>query len=89
MPLRRPKLPNPYDPLGLFGDGPPTWTVNKGKLGERPSFSAREATRQREATAFRLRWHAKHVALLTGNETATTRAASALADKLELVCSTA
>jgi hypothetical protein len=83
MPLQRPVLAKQYDPLGLFGEGPPTWKVNKGKLGERPSFSAREAARQRNATARKLRWHAKHVALLTGNETATTLAASALADKLD------
>ena len=28
---RRPALPKPDDPLGLFGDGPPTWTISKGK----------------------------------------------------------
>jgi hypothetical protein len=83
MPLQRPKLGKQYDPLGLFGNGPPTWTVNKGKLGERPSCSAREATGQRDATARKLRWHAKHADLLAGNETATTIAASALADKLD------
>ncbi len=83
MPLRRPKLPNPCDPLGLFGDGPPTWTINKGKLGQRPSSSAAEAMRQRTATAARLRWHANHVALLAGNPTATSLAASALADRLD------
>ncbi len=48
--LRRPSLPNPDDPLGLFGDGPPTWTINKDKVGERKSPSAGEATRQRTAT---------------------------------------
>jgi hypothetical protein len=83
MPLRRPKLPNPYDPLGLFGDGPPTWIINKGKPWERPSSSAAEAIKQRDATVFRLRWHANHVALLAGNPTATSLAASALADKLD------
>ena len=80
---RRPVVPNPDDPLGLFGDGPPTWIINKGKLGQRPSSSAAEAMRQREATAFKLRWHAKRVALLAGNPTATSFAASALADKLD------
>jgi hypothetical protein len=80
---RRPKLKNVYDPLGLFGDGPPTWTINKGKVGERPSFSAREATEQRNASASKLRWHANHVALLAGTPTATSLAASALADKLD------
>jgi hypothetical protein len=60
--LRLPALPNLYDPLGLFGDGPPSWTINEGKLGERESPSAREATKQRDATAFRLRWHGKHAA---------------------------
>ena len=79
----RPTLPGPDDPLGLFGDGPPWWTINAGKLGERPSSSAGEAKRQRKATAFRLRWHAKHAALLAGNPTATSLAASALADKLD------
>lgn len=83
MPLRRPKLPNPYNPLGLYGDGPPTWIINKGKLGQRPSSSAREAMKQRDATAFKLRWHANHVASLAGNPTATSLAASALADKLD------
>ena len=39
--------------------------------------------RQREATAFKLRWHAKRVALLAGNPTATSFAASALTDKLD------
>ncbi len=38
--LRRPVLPNPDDPLGLFGDGPPHWTINAGKLGERALPSA-------------------------------------------------
>jgi hypothetical protein len=83
MPLRRPKLPNPYDPFGLFGDGPPTWIINKGKPGQRPSSSAHEAERQRHATVFKLRWHAKHVVSLAGNPTATSLAASALADKLD------
>jgi hypothetical protein len=81
--LRRPALPNPDDPLGLFGDGPPTWIINKGKVGERPSFSASEAMKRRDATVFRLRWHAKHVVSLVGNPTPTTIAASALADKLD------
>ena len=81
--LRRPVVPNPDDPLGLFGDGPPTWTIKKGKPGERQSPSAREATRQRDATAFRLRWHANHAAMLAGNQTATSLAALTLADKLD------
>jgi hypothetical protein len=80
---RQPALPNPDDPLGLFGDGPPTWTINKDKLWERPSSSAGEAMKQRDATAFKLRWHASHVALLAGNPTTTSLVASALADKLE------
>ena len=83
MPVRRPTLPKPYDPLGLFGDGPPKWTINKDKPGERPSTSASEAARQRDARAFKLRWHAKRGALLAGNPTATSFAASALADKLD------
>jgi hypothetical protein len=49
--LRRPVVPNPDDPLGLFGDGPPTWTINAGKPGQRPSSSAGEAMKQRDATA--------------------------------------
>jgi hypothetical protein len=81
--LRRPVLPNPDDPLGLFGDGPPTWTINKGKPGQRPSSSAREAMQQRDATASKLRWHANHAALLAGNPTTTGLAALALADKLD------
>ncbi len=81
--LRQPALPKPDDPLGLFGDGPPTWTINKDKLCERESPSAREAMKQRDAAAFKLRWHAKHVASLSGNETPTSLAVSALADKLE------
>jgi hypothetical protein len=71
---RRPKLPNPYDPLGLFGDGPPTWIINKGKLGQRPSFSADEAMKERDATVFKLRWHANLVALLTEHAAASTDA---------------
>ena len=66
MPLQRPMLGKQYDPLALFGDGPPAWTINRGKFGERPSSSAREATRQRNATARRLRRHAKHADLLAG-----------------------
>jgi hypothetical protein len=62
--LLRPAVPNPDDPLGLFGDCPPTWTINKGKLGQRPSSSAAEAMKQRDATVFKLRRHANHVALL-------------------------
>jgi hypothetical protein len=81
--LRRPALPNPDDPLGLFGDGPPWWTINKGKPGQRPSSSAREAMKQRDATVFKLRWHANHAALLAANQTATSRAALVLADKLD------
>jgi hypothetical protein len=81
--LQRPSLPNSNDPRGLFGDGPPWWTINKDKLGERPSSSAREAMQQRKATASKLRWHANHAALLAGNPTTTGLAALALADKLD------
>jgi hypothetical protein len=81
--LRRSASPKPGDPLGLFGDGPPNWTINEGKLWERPSSSAGEAKKHRDATVFKLRWHAKHAALLAGNETQTSLAASALADKLD------
>jgi hypothetical protein len=80
---RRPQFTDPDDPLGLFGDGPPTWTINKGKPGQRPSFSAGEAMRQRDATALKLGWHANHVASAAGNETTTSIAAWALADKLD------
>jgi hypothetical protein len=80
--LRRPLFPDPDDPLGLFGDGPPTWIINKGKPGQRPSFTAGEATRQRDATTFKLRWHANHAAA-AGNQTPTSLAALALADKLD------
>jgi hypothetical protein len=76
-------VPIPDDPLGLFGDGPPGWTINKGKPRERKSPSADEAMRQREATVFKLRWHGNHVALLAGHPTRTSLAAFALADKLE------
>jgi len=75
--LRRPIFPNPDDQL--FGDGPPTWTINKGKPGQRPSSSAGEAMKQRDATTFKLRWHANHA----GSQTATSLAALTLADKLE------
>ena len=81
--LRRLSLPNSDDPLGLFGDGPPWWTISKAKPWQRPSSSAREAKKRRDATVFKLRWHANHVALLAGNPTPTSLAASALADKLE------
>jgi hypothetical protein len=81
--LRRPLFTDPDDPLGLFGDGPPTWIINKGKPGQRPSFSAGEAMQQRDATVFKLRWHAKHGTLATANQTATSLAALALADKLD------
>ena len=80
---RRLLLPNPDDPLGLFGDGPPTWIINRGKPGQRPSFSAGEATQQRDATVSKLRWHANHVTLATGKQTPTSLAALALADKLD------
>jgi hypothetical protein len=76
-------VPNPDDPLGLFGDGPPWWTISKGKPWQRPSSNAREARKRRDATVFKLRWHANHVALLAGNPTRTSLTASALADKLE------
>ena len=70
--LRRPKsLSNPHDPLDLFGDGPPTWIINKSKPGQRRSSSASEAMSQRDATVFKLRWHGNHAALLAGNPTAT------------------
>ena len=82
-PLRRPSLHHSHDLLGLFGDGPPWWTISKGKSWQRPSLSAAEATKKRDATASRLRWHAKHVAKLAGNATRTSIAASALADKLD------
>jgi hypothetical protein len=81
--LRRPSLPNFNDSLGLFGDGPPWWTISKGEPWQRPSSSARQAKKQRRATVYKLRWHANHVALLAGTPTSTSLAASALADKLE------
>jgi hypothetical protein len=81
--LRRLSLPNPDDPLGLFGDGPPWWTISKGKPWQRPSSSARQAKKRRKATVFKLRWHANHAALLAGSPTPMTVAASALADKLD------
>ena len=79
---RRFVVPNSCDPLGLFGDGPPWWTISKGKAWQRPSATARQAKKQRQATVFKLRWHAKHAALLAGNPTPTSLAAMALADKL-------
>lgn len=83
-PSRRPlSLRRPADPLGLFGDGPPWWTINKGKPGERPSFSAGETMRRRDATVFKLRWHANHAALLAGYPPAGSLAALALADRLD------
>jgi len=78
--LRRPLFRrHPDDPLDLFGDGPPHWTINKDKLGERESPSVREATHERDASVFKLRWHGNHAA----NQTATSLAALALADKLD------
>jgi hypothetical protein len=80
---RRLAVPNPDDPRGLFEDGPPWWTISKGKPWQRPSSSTREAKKRRDATVFKLRWHGNHVALLAGNPTPTSIAALALADKLE------
>jgi hypothetical protein len=71
------------DPLGLFGDGAPTWTINKGKVGDRESPSADEAMRQQETTTAKLRWHGNHAANTAGHPTRTSLAALALADKLE------
>ena len=68
--LRRPVVLN-FDPLGLFGDGPPWWTINKGKPEQRPSSSAREAKNQRDATVFKLRWHANRAAKTAGKPTPT------------------
>jgi hypothetical protein len=45
------------DPLGLFGDGPPHWTVSKGKKYERPCQTIRQAARQWRAVAKTLHWH--------------------------------
>jgi hypothetical protein len=81
VPLDRPSFQK-YDPQELFGDGPPDWTIERGKFGERPSSSAFEAELQRDATARRLRWHAKHADPLAGKQTATSNVALALADKL-------
>jgi hypothetical protein len=39
--------------------------------------------KERDATVFKLRWHANHAASLTGNQTPTWLAARALADKLD------
>jgi hypothetical protein len=80
---RRRVVPIPDDPLGLFGDGPPWWTINKGKVGERKSPTADEAKKRRDARVFKLRWHGNHVALLAGHPTRTSLAAVALAKKLE------
>jgi hypothetical protein len=81
--LKRTTVAKPYSPLELFGDGYPTWTTNAGKGGQRPSPSTRQAKRQRDAKAQKLRWHANHMASLAGNETATSIVALALADKLD------
>jgi hypothetical protein len=70
------------DPLELFGDGPPRWTMNKGKLGERPSFSSCETIKERDATPFRHRRRGNYLALLRGNQTAMSPAALAFAHKL-------
>jgi hypothetical protein len=48
------------DPLGLFTDGPPHWTVSKGKKYERPCQTVRQAARQRKAVAKTLHWHGNH-----------------------------
>jgi hypothetical protein len=80
---QRPTIPDRDDPRGLFGDGPPWWTISKGKPWQRPSSNAREAKKRRDATVFKLRWHGKHVALLAGHPTRTSLAALTLAGKLE------
>ena len=87
--LRRLVVPNPDDQRELFGDGAPTWTINKGKPGERKSPSADEAKKRHDATVFKLRWHGNHVALSAGHPTRTSLAALALPDKLENLRSTA
>jgi hypothetical protein len=81
--LRRLVVPNPDDQRELFGDGAPTWTINKGKPGERKSPSAHEAMKQREATALKLRWHGNHAANAAAYPTAKSEAALALAYKLD------
>jgi hypothetical protein len=81
--LRRLVVPNPDDQRELFGDGAPTWTINKGKPGERKSPSAHEAMKQREATALKLRWHGNHASNAAANPTAKSEAALALAYKLD------
>jgi hypothetical protein len=83
MAHRRSRLKNADDPLGLFGDGPPRWSIMEGKIGERPSSSAHEATRERDMMASILRRHAKLMARLEGGVTANSMAASALADKFD------
>ena len=74
---------NPMIPLGSSATVPHRGRSARASPGNAQSPSAREATKQRDATVFRLRWHANHVALLAGNPTATSLAASALADKLD------
>jgi hypothetical protein len=44
---------------GYYGDGPPHWTVSKGKPWEAPSQTARDASLQRNAAVKKLLWHAK------------------------------
>jgi hypothetical protein len=83
MTLKRTMVAKPYSPLELFSDGPPTLTINASKRGQRPSTSTRQAKRQRDVKAQRLRRHAKHMASLAGSETATSIVALALADKLD------
>ena len=42
----------------LFGDGPPTWTVSKGKPWERHCDALADATAQRDQVCQKLLWHA-------------------------------
>ena len=85
--LRRPHS-KPDDPLGLFGDGPPSVDHQQGQARATPIVQRRarrrgSATRQHSSCA----GTRTTSALLAGNPTTTSLAASALADKLDSLCS--
>jgi hypothetical protein len=48
------------DLTALFGDGPPPWVVNKGKVYEQPCQTLAQANSQRKAVMRKLRWRGKH-----------------------------
>jgi hypothetical protein len=58
--MPRPHQLVPDDPLGLFTNDPPLWTVSQGKPYEAPCQTIEQANSQRKAAARKLRWHGNH-----------------------------